>query len=81
MRYGTRCLLPCSKVETLAFMIITTQGINTFVQTLYFHKVVIGASLSEPHTGSSLFNCGMMVAFLKVYVSSTEGLAPHVACS
>ena len=42
---------------------------------------LIGASLSEPHTGSSQFNCGRMVTFPKVYVSSTEGLVPHVVCS
>ena len=32
----------------------------------------------KPHTVSDLFNLGMMP---KVYVSSTEGLAPHVECS
>ena len=30
----------------------------------------------KPHTVSSLFNRGTVVAFPKVYVSSTEGLAP-----
>ena len=34
----------------------------------------------KPHTVASRFNHGTIVTFPKVYISSTEGMAPHVAC-
>ena len=34
--------------------------------------MIVGASLSEPHTGGSRFNRGMMVTFPKVYAMNTE---------
>ena len=37
-----------------------------------FCKLLIGASMSEPHTDSNRVNCGMSVAFLKVYTTNTE---------
>ena len=33
---------------------------------------IIGASLSEPHTGGSRFNPGTVVTFPKVYAANTE---------
>ena len=37
--------------------------------------LVIRANLSEPHTGSNCFNCGMSVTFLKLYATNTESVA------
>ena len=36
------------------------------------YPLIIGASLSEPHTGGSRFNRGTVVAFPKVYATNTE---------
>ena len=47
-----------------------------------YYPLIIGASLSKPHTVSSQFNRGTMVAYPKVYITiSTEGLAHRVAYS
>ena len=39
---------------------------------IWSHTLIIGASLSEPHTGSSRFNRGTVVTFPKVYATNTE---------
>ena len=50
------------------------KGFNSAIYAIKCQQVV-GASLSEPHTGGSRFNRGTIVVFLKVYARTWK--APH----
>ena len=63
----------CHALAHLQWLVLRNGGAyflyHWYIDSMY---VLVVASISEPHTSGSQFNCGMMVVFPKVYTMNKE---------